>query len=47
MITIIIIHKIIHYHYLPSLNLKISPKTPRAVTAAPAPAPIITIGFSP
>jgi len=28
-------------------NLKISPKTPLAVTLAPAPAPWITIGCSP
>ncbi len=40
---------LIYYYinYLVSLTLKISPKTPLAVTCAPAPAPMMTIGFSP
>ena len=36
-----------YFNYPLSDNLKISPKTPRAVTADPAPAPWITIGLSP
>ncbi len=36
-----------HYFYPLSDNLNISPKTPLAVTADPAPAPWITIGLSP
>jgi len=36
-----------YINYFVSLSLKISPKTPLAVTFAPAPAPMITIGCSP